>query len=154
MAVTISKSSPLSAEGLALIDASEAALREVYSPEECFSFSPEELAGPETDFLIAWKDGRAVGCAALVDQGAYGEIKRMYLDRALRGSGIATAMMEELETHARSRGLPAIKLETGPELAAAVRLYRRFGFTECGPFGGYPDIPSNSFMEKSLAPQK
>ena len=151
MPLNISKSSPLSPDGLALIDASEAALREVYPPEECFSFSPEELSGSDTDFLIARDGDTPVGCAALVDQGAYGEVKRMYLDPARRGSGIAAKMMAAIEEHAQARGLKKLKLETGPELKAAVKLYERFGYRECPAFGGYPDIASNIFMEKSLS---
>lgn len=151
MALSIETVSPLSRDGLALIHASEAALREVYPPEECFSFSPAELNTPQTTFIIARLGNVARGCAALVDMGEYGEIKRMYVDPAARGTGVARAMFERLEAKARDLGLSLMRLETGHELRAAVALYRRLGFADCPAFGGYPDIASNLFLEKKLA---
>ncbi|TCO69962.1 GNAT family N-acetyltransferase [Rhodovulum euryhalinum] len=150
MAVTIGTESVLSEDGRALVDASQAALLAVYPPEECFSFSAEELANKSTQFLVARHDGVPAGCVALVDQGGYGEVKRLYVDAGQRGRGIGRALMEELEAAARDIGLGLLRLETGEALEAAVRLYRAMGFVDCGPFGGYPDIPSNMFMEKRI----
>ncbi|MGC9419583.1 MAG: GNAT family N-acetyltransferase [Rhodovulum sp.] len=150
MPITIATETPLSADGRALIEASEAALRAVYPPEECFSYSAEELATRNTQFLVARAGGAPVGCVALVDEIAYGEVKRLYVDAGLRGRGVGRALMEALEQAARDLGLGCLRLETGAALAAAVALYRRLGFEECGPFGGYPDIASNMFMEKRI----
>lgn len=150
MAVTITTESPLSADSRAMIEASERALRDVYPPEECFSFSPEQLADKSTQFLLAREGRRPVGCVALVDQGLYGEVKRLYVSDTVRGNGVGRALMEELERAARDIGLGCLLLETGAALEAAMRLYRTLGFEERGPFGDYPDIPSNMFMEKKI----
>ncbi|MBT8409919.1 MAG: GNAT family N-acetyltransferase [Alphaproteobacteria bacterium] len=150
MSLSIEITSPLTPEARAMIEASEAALREVFPPEECFSFSPEELANARTVFLMARYGGVPVGCIALVDMGGYGEMKRMYVEAPARGRGIAAALLTELEQHARAKDLPIVRLETGHDLDAAVALYRRFGYAPCAPFGGYPDIASNLFMEKRL----
>ncbi|GAA0299737.1 GNAT family N-acetyltransferase [Rhodovulum strictum] len=150
MPVTIATESALSDSGRALIEASQAALLAVYPPEECFSYSAEELANSSTQFLVARRAGAPVGCVALVDQGQYGEIKRLYVDTAQRGQGIGRALMEDLEAAARDIGLGLLRLETGAALAAAVQLYRRMGYQDCAPFGGYPDISSNMFMEKRI----
>lgn len=150
-ATVIRAESALSDDARALIEASQQALLQVFPPEEVFSFSAEELAGPNCQFLIARQNGRPVGCVALVDMIGYGEIKRLYLHPDARGHGIAKAMIATLEDLARHIGLPVLKLETGPDLAAAVSLYQASGYQVCAPFGGYPDLPSNLFMQKSMS---
>lgn len=150
MAVRITTENPLSPVGRALIEASQAALLEIYPPEECFSYSAEALANGSAQFLVARLDGAPVGCVALVDEGRYGEVKRLYVDAAARGAGVGRALMEALEAAARDIGLGWLRLETGEALAAAVRLYRSMGYVERGPFGGYADIPASMFMEKRI----
>ncbi|MEX5728391.1 putative acetyltransferase [Rhodovulum iodosum] len=150
MAMNIRTEPPLSADGRRLVERSEAALLAVYPPEECFSFTAEELAEKGTQFLVARNDGEAIGCIALVDQGAYGEIKRLYVAETARGSGVARALIEAAEAAARDIGLGLLKLETGHALHEAVSLYRAMGYRETEAFGGYPDITSNLFMEKEI----
>ena len=74
----------------------------------------------------------------------------MFTSALARGQGVATALLHQLEDHARAQELTALKLETGEELTQAVRLYERHGFTRCGPFGDYSDNPFSIFMEKAL----
>jgi putative acetyltransferase len=47
-----------------------------------------------------------------------------------------------------------LSLETGshPAFVPAQRLYQDFGFTYCGPFGGYRENPNSVFMSLRLAP--
>lgn len=150
MTLSISTENALLPDSRHLIAASEEALRAVFPPEECFSFSAEELATPNTQFLVARVDGTALGCVALVDQLSYGEIKRLYVAPEARGLSIARALMAALENAARDIGLKILRLESGPALTAAMQLYTSTGYRECAPFGGYPDIASNIFMEKRI----
>jgi putative acetyltransferase len=142
--------SPLSPSGRTLIAASQAALEAVFSADEIFSMDPEELAAPNAQFLVARMGGRAVGCIALVDMLRYGELKRLFVDTAARGLGLGRRLVAEAETAARDLGLKELRLETGPELMPAVRLYRSLGYRERGPFGNYADLPCSLFMEKRL----
>jgi putative acetyltransferase len=142
--------SPLSPESRALIAASQAALEAVFSAEEIFSMNPEELAAPNAQFLVARMGGQAVGCIALVDMLRYGELKRLFVDTAARGLGLGQRLVAEAEAAARDVGLKVLRLETGPELLPAVRLYRSLGYRERGPFGDYADLPCSLFMEKRL----
>jgi putative acetyltransferase len=148
--ITVAIESPVSPESEKLIEGSEAALREHYTPDECFSFSPEELLDDRVSFYVARKEGAAVGCIALVNEGAYGEVKRLYVPHSARGLGIAKILVNHLEDSARSMGLSWVKLETGEELAAAVALYKSYGYSVCGTFGDYEDHPASLFMEKAL----
>jgi putative acetyltransferase len=142
--------SPLSPEARALIADSQSALEAVYSADEIFTLDATELAAPNAQFLVARMDGRPVGCIALVDMLRYGELKRLFVDTAARGLGLGQRLVAEAETAARDLGIRVLRLETGPALVPAVRLYRSLGYLERGPFGDYADLPCSLFMEKRL----
>jgi len=149
--ITVRPGRPDSPEGTALLTASHAYLQSLYPPEDNYFLSIDELCAPHIRFFIAEQDGTPCGCAALAVMGDYGEVKSMFVDPTLRGSGTGAALMERLEAEARALGLAAMKLETGDDLYPAHRLYRRHGFTDCGPFGDYTEGPHSVFMEKRLA---
>jgi putative acetyltransferase len=47
-------------------------------------------------------------------------------------------------------GADTIRLETGPRKREAIRLYRRHGYRDRGPFGSYKPGPHSVFLEKYL----
>ena len=61
-------------------------------------------------------------------------------------------MLTHLLAEARGRGYARLSLETGsmPAFDGARRLYARFGFRECGPFGDYRLDPHSMFMTREL----
>lgn len=150
--MTVTLSDPTAPEARALIAALDHYLGQLYQPEENHLLDPEQLKAPDIRFLLARRDGRAVGCGALrIDRSGYAEIKRMYVDPVHRGLGIAGSIMAALEELARVEGIGLLKLETGDLQREAVGLYRRLGFTPCAAFGDYPCAGSASiFMEKQL----
>lgn len=148
--VEIRTESPLAEDARSLIEASQSEMEKVYPPEEIFSLGPEELAAPNTQFLVARLGETAVGCIALVDMFRYGEIKRLFVSEAARGLGLGRALVLEAENAARDIGLRFLRLETGPKLEAAVAVYKSLGYRERDRFGDYEDNPSSLFMEKSL----
>lgn len=148
--ITIALESPLTSAARDLIAGSEAAMRAVFAQEDCYTFSAEQLNEPNIAFFVARQDTTAVGCIALVKHPNYGEVKRLFVPKTARGLGIAEILMTNLENHAHKAKLPLIYLETGGELIAAVTLYTKLGYTECGPFGDYSLNPASLFMEKPL----
>jgi putative acetyltransferase len=150
MPLTITPESPLTPDGRALIAASQDALLEVFAPDEIFSFSPEELAGPEVAFLVAREGNGPLGCVAMVDCGDYAEVKRLFVPPEGRGRGLARRLMADLEARARAAGKRWVRLETGDALVAAVALYQTLGYRVRGPFGDYAEHPASLFMEKAL----
>ncbi|MEO1789646.1 MAG: GNAT family N-acetyltransferase [Pseudomonadota bacterium] len=146
----ISIEAPTHDDSRTLIEDSNRSLAKHYSKEECFSFSAEELSAPNVEFFVARRGGRPVGCVALVDHLTYGEVKRLFVAEAARGVGVGAALMAALEDAARDIGLRAIRLETGDRLAAAMAIYTARGYRERGAFGSYPDLPTNTFLEKTL----
>ncbi len=148
--ITVTQESPVTDDGHKLINGSEAALRAVYTADECFTFTADELLDDKVSFFVARKNDDAMGCVALVNEVAYGEVKRLYVPDHARGLGIAKILMAHLEMQAKAQGFAYVKLETGDKLAAAVALYKSLGYNICGKFGPYEDDPVSLFMEKAL----
>ena len=133
---------------LAKLDAYCAAL---YPAESNHLLDIDALMKGDVLLLVARDiDGAAVGCAALANRGAYGEVKRMYVDEARRGLGTGRKLLEHLAMFARMSGLSELKLETGIHQPAAIALYEKVGFSRCEPFGDYRPDPLSLFMEKRL----
>lgn len=146
----IAAEDPLSQDGLRLIAGSEAILRQFYTAEESYAYSPQELAAANVTFYVGRIKGRAVGCVAAADMGDYIEIKRLFVEPATQGSGLGRALMEHLEAAAYAQGHRMIRLETGDKLVAAGRLYAALGYQLRGPFGDYKEADISTFMEKTL----
>lgn len=146
----IAPEDPLSPDGLALIEGSERALRQFYTVEESFAYSPQELAAPGVTFFVARDGGTPLGCVASADMGDYVEVKRLFVTPATQGKGVGRALMEHLEGAARDAGHSLARLETGDLLVAACALYAQMGYTRRAPFADYPDVPTSTFMEKPL----
>lgn len=148
--IIVTQESPVTEEGYKLINGSEVALRAVYTADECFTFTADELLDDKVSFFVARRNCITMGCVALVNEAAYGEVKRLYVPDHARGLGIAKILMAHLEEQAKAQGLQSVKLETGDKLAAAVALYKSLGYSICGKFGPYKDDPVSLFMEKAL----
>jgi putative acetyltransferase len=102
-------------------------------------------------FLVARDiDGRAVGCAALVNRGGYGELKRMFVDAERRGQGTGRKLLEQIVMFASMSGIQVLRLETGIHQREAIGLYQRAGFERVDAFGDYRPDPLSLFMEKRL----
>ena len=111
------------------------------------------LRAPDITFWAAWEGERLVGIGALRRLTAdHGEVKSMHTPEAMRGRGAGSAMLRHIIAAARERGYARLSLETGstPYFDAARALYRRHGFTECGPFAVYCPDPNSVFMTLRL----
>jgi ribosomal protein S18 acetylase RimI-like enzyme len=78
------------------------------------------------------------------------ELKRMWLRPACRGRGLADRLMARVLEEARALGGRVLRLDSEHRLAAAVRLYRRYGFREIADYNGNPR--ADTWMELPLAP--
>lgn len=147
-AVTVREGDPRSPEGRALLGASHAFLASLYAPEHNHSLGVDDLAAPHVTFLLAEDADGPLGCAALARMDGYGEVKSMWVDPGRRGGGVGGALLAALDALARAEGIAVLRLETGDTLDAARALYRRHGYVERGPFGGYREGPHSVFMER------
>lgn len=101
--------------------------------------SEAEMAPPHGHFIVARRDGRPVGCAALIriDAGT-AEIKRMWTAPEARGQGVAARMLRKLEEIAGEAGFRRLVLDTNRALKEAHALYRAHGFTEIARYNDNP----------------
>ncbi|MEJ2030382.1 MAG: GNAT family N-acetyltransferase [Maritimibacter sp.] len=148
--IFVELANPLDPAPSALLAEAQALQDEIYPPEENFALPTEALAADDIRFFAAREGEELLGVGAVKLHESYGEVKSMFTAPAGRGKGIAAAILRAIEDIARDEGKAHLRLETGDELEAAVRLYNRFGFTRCGPFGDYQDNGSSVFMEKAL----
>jgi putative acetyltransferase len=130
--------------------AQEAEIRERYEVDE-----PEPGVHPSaadmTCFYVAYVDGDPSACGGMrAIDAEHGEIKRMYVKPERRGSGLAQAILLELEDDARVRGWTRVVLETGTKQPDAVRLYEREGYHPIPLFGDYIGEPTSLCFEKVL----
>src|SRR5579871_912590 len=110
-----------------------------FDPARSISAGDDELRPPNGLLLVAHHRGEPVGCGALKHHpGAPTEVKRMWVDPAVRGVGLGRRLLRELELHARGIGAPALRLETNGALAEAIELYRSAGFEEVPAFNSEP----------------
>jgi putative acetyltransferase len=144
---------------VALLDALDRYLGELYEPEANHILSVSDLLAPEVSFFVARQGDTIVGTGAVrrmpgeADTAGqpYGEVKRMYVDPAVRGQRIGERLLQTLEGSLRQQGVALALLETGSEQREAVRLYERSGYMRRDAFGGYPDNGLSLFMSKALA---
>ena len=108
----------------------------------------EAYRPPSGLFLLARSGGRVVGCGCYkTPEPGIAEIKRLWVDPAARGRGIASKLMTALEDAARRSGLTALRLDTNSALTEAIALYRKDGWTDIPPFSTYP---GNVWLGKPL----
>jgi putative acetyltransferase len=121
-------------------------------PESCHVLPVEGLKAPDVTLFALREAGELLAVGALTVTGRCGELKSMHTAEEARGRGVGKALVDVLTAHARALGLEKLELETGsgPEHAAARRLYERTGFSECLPFGSYKADPLSHFMSVVL----
>jgi GNAT superfamily N-acetyltransferase len=109
-----------------------------------------EFDPPEGLFLVAWRDGEAVGCGGwrtlshFTDPGIpedVAEIKRMYTAPTARKAGVGAALLAALEEAAREAGMHRIVLETGLPQPEAIALYEKSGYARILNYGHYRESP-------------
>lgn len=106
--------------------------------------------------VLAWQGGDAFGVGCLRGIALdIGEIKRMYVEPAQRGTGAGWALLDGLIAAAREAGYARLQLDSLDFMTDAHRLYRRHGFE---PIEAYPEgkIPEDLrawwvFMERPVS---
>jgi putative acetyltransferase len=113
---------------------------DVTPPGHVHALPLEGLVDPNVTFFAARSGADVVAIGALkhVDD-AHAELKSMHTSEAVRGQGVGAAMVAHLLAFAADAGYRRVSLETGAgqAFAPAHRLYERFGFERCEPFGDY-----------------
>jgi putative acetyltransferase len=122
-------------------------------PESIHALDLDALRQPDITFWSAWDEETLLGCAALKQHdSAHGEVKSMRTSTTHLRKGVAAALMQHLLDEAERRSYERLSLETGSAaaFAPAHRLYAKFGFVFCKPFGDYVEDPYSVFMTREL----
>jgi GNAT superfamily N-acetyltransferase len=151
--LVIAEVDPRGAEAMLLLRDAALEARALY-PELFAPDVPMPTNWPRQDrapYLVARLDGVPVGCGALqpIDRQA-AEVRRMFVHRDHRRSGIARALLAELERRAVALRYTMLRLETGHRQAAAMALYESSGFRRIPAFGRHLHDPTSVCFEKPL----
>jgi putative acetyltransferase len=125
----------------------------LYPAESNHLESEQALLQPNVCFVGIEADGTLAACGAvklMMDDGVYGEIKRVFVLPTHRGKGYARSIMQALEAALHLRHIGVARLETGILQPEALALYRALGYRERDPFGTYVPDPLSLFMEKAI----
>jgi DNA-binding MarR family transcriptional regulator/GNAT superfamily N-acetyltransferase len=120
-----------------------------FDPARSISAADEELTPPAGLLLVAVLHATPVGCGGLkFHDDAPAEVKRMWVDPAVRGLGLGRRLLAELEAHAAANGVRTLRLETNGTLSEAIGLYRAAGYREVPAFNDEPY--AHHWFEKTL----
>jgi pimeloyl-ACP methyl ester carboxylesterase/GNAT superfamily N-acetyltransferase len=121
-----------------------------WSPNVPPRMTAHDVEPPDGRWLIAYRDGHAVGCVGLkrLDERT-AEIKRVYVAPAARGAGVARALLGGLEAVARDAGYHTVRLDTGAKQPASVALFGSSGYEPIADYNGNP--VAAYWFEKRLA---
>ena len=122
-------------------------------PGHVFALDWSGLQKPEISFYTLWEGEDLLGFGALKElEPRAGEIKSMRTADAHLRKGVAATILDHIIAEARQRGYTRLSLETGSGLAfePALKLYRKYGFTEGGAFAAYEKSPFNQFLHLDL----
>ena len=130
-----------------------AGMRNDSPPGHVFALDLSGLQAPNVTIWSAWSRGWIVGIAALKDLGdGTGEVKSMRTHPRFLRQGVGAALLEQIVTAARARGMSRLSLETGsgPAFEPALALYRKRGFVDGEAFSDYVRSHFNQFLHLTL----
>lgn len=101
--------------------------------------------------IVAFDAATPVGCGAIKEY-APGtmEVKRMFVLLNMRGQGIASLILKELEKWAIELNCNKCVLETGKRQPEAIGLYKKNGYRIIANFGQYENVENSVCFGKIL----
>lgn len=123
-----------------------------------------EIDGPEHSFyaqynkvnqikyvVVAYEHKKPISCGAIKEFAPdVMEVKRMYTLPQVRGKGIASKVISNLEVWATELTYKKCILETGKRQPDAIRLYQKNGYKVIPNYGQYAGIENSVCFEKEL----
>ena len=101
--------------------------------------------------LVIYWNGIPAACGAMKEFSAKEiEVKRMFTSEDFRRKGLASAVLNELESWAVEMNYSKCILETGLQLPGAVKLYEKKGYHRIPNFGQYHCMEKSICFEKEL----
>ena len=88
-------------------------------------------------------DPVGIGCLTLHDD-VTAEVKRLWIDPAARGLGVARRILTALEARAVDHGARVAQLDTNSSLIEAIALYRAAGYVEIPRYNDFGPLRSST----------
>jgi ribosomal protein S18 acetylase RimI-like enzyme len=119
----------------------------LYPPQDLSAFLAEkygaaiqtaEIAKPATRYRLALSSGAVVGYCMMgdvdmdVDRTGALELHRLYVDKHMKGAGVAQALMDDCLAWARGEGARLLYLSVWENNHRAQAFYKRYGFEHVG----------------------
>ena len=103
------------------------------------------------EVVVTYVSGIAVGCGAIkkFDNSAV-EVKRMFVIKENRGTGVAQKLLVALENWARELGYRKCVLETGIRQIEAVKFYKKCTYKVIPNYGQYSGMKNSICLEKEI----
>ena len=103
------------------------------------------------EVVVTYVSGIAVGCGAIkkFDNSAV-EVKRMFVIKENRGTGVAQKLLYELESWATELGHTKCVLETGIRQIEAVKFYKKSSYKIIPNYGQYSGMENSICFEKEI----
>lgn len=129
------------------------AMRANSPPDGVYALDLSALESTDVTVWSAWAGEVLLGVGALQELTATaGEIKSMRTHADHLRKGVGLAILDHVIDVAKQRGYAFLSLETGSgkHFEAALAMYRKRGFVNGEPFGGYRASAFNQFLHLRL----
>lgn len=104
------------------------------------------IAGEQNIFLVAEENGEICGYVGMYRALDEGEITNVAVAPEKRNSGVGWRLMQALLEKAKRQGICQIVLEVRVSNAAAIHLYDKCGFKNCGVRKGFYAFPKEDAL--------
>lgn len=147
---TIVRTSSDNADFVQLVRLLDAQLTEINGESDAF-YSQFNKIDSIKHVVVAYDGNKPVACGAIkeFEPGAM-EVKRMYTLPECRGKGIASLVLDALETWAAEMGYNKCVLETGKDMTPANALYQKNGYYLIPNYGQYAGVDNSVCFEKLI----
>lgn len=102
--------------------------------------------------VVYYENRIPVACGAIKQMGPTNiwEVKRMFVEENMRGKGVASLVINELEKWAKELNAEKLVLETGKRQTEAVAFYHKNNYQITENFGQYVGVENSICFEKLL----
>ena len=148
--ITLTRTDSNNKDFIELVKQLDAYLAEIDGKDHSF-YAQFNKIGKIKYVIVAYENEIAVGCGGMKEYSNDSvEVKRMYVPASMRGKGIASSVLSELEAWAKELNYKKCVLETGKRQPEAISLYKKNGYQKISNFGQYKNVDNSVCFEKEL----
>lgn len=97
-------------------------------------------------YYVALCDGEVIGCCGVISSFEDGDVSNVVIKEEYRGRGHGEQMLTYIMEDCRKKGIVNFTLEVRPSNTAAVSLYKKLGFEECGIRKNFYEKPTEDAL--------